>query len=232
MKLNCAVYKGEGKPLIKHKEKTKKMFSGLSSFVRVSTCQRIEIYSEKDLSAPEGMKRLAYPDSMQHLAEVLSGTDSGLFGEIEIYLQIKEAVKKAKEEKHLSPELESCFMKAFEISEKIREKHKLNNSWINSIKSEIGGRKEVFVYGDGSLAKSLKDSLEKSEISGGIGNADAVIVLKKGLRIPEGSNAKVINLTGEQSKEEEMKMQEFFSRPEKSEIEKIKEDIRKELNEY
>ena len=192
----CLTYKGKGNSLISLKGKTKDLFKQFDSFVRVSTCQRIEIYSEKNLSSLEDMNKLDFPDSMIHLIEVLSGVDSGLFGEIEVYLQIKESLKTAKKEKHLSSELGNLFSQAFEISDNIREKFELNNSWANSIEEVISKRKNIFIFGDGNLAKSLEKNLSSKGFNflDNPKNAEAIVILKKGFK-PSNKTAKIINLT-------------------------------------
>ena len=78
-KVKCLTYKGSGNELKRLKELTKVLFSETQSYIRVSTCQRIEIFSDEKLPTIPGMHVHESEESMVHLVEVLSGIHSGLF---------------------------------------------------------------------------------------------------------------------------------------------------------
>lgn len=226
----CIVYKGNGKQLKRHKVHTKRSCENIDSFFRLSTCQRIEIYGDGRLPS-NSMRVLQYPDSLQHLVEVLSGIDSGLFGEIEVYMQARNAFETAKEENHISEGLEKNLIKAFNIADDIRKQFGLNNSWISSIIRKIGNIKNVMIYGDGNLAKALEESFVENglHIKEDKEKAEAIIILKRGLEKPEFNSPLIINLTDDKFKKDEIEMKEFFIRPKEDIVNKIKEEIKKKI---
>lgn len=231
-KLVCLSYKGEGKDLVERKNLIKEICKDLRSYVRVSTCQRIEIYTDKDIPSLKNLEIFSYPFSMQHLIGVLSGIDSGLFGEIEIYLQIKESLEKSKEENHVSVELEEYFNNAFRLAEDIRQKFNLDESWIKSIERKIMKDKPIYIHGKGKLAISLASSLSKKgfQVLDNQENAKVIIILNKDFILSNNSDCKkIINLIGEKVYETELTLKDFFSKPGKQTFSRIKKEISKKL---
>ncbi|MBS3088446.1 hypothetical protein J4402_01555 [Candidatus Pacearchaeota archaeon] len=231
VRLYCIKYKDLDKDLFLYKKLAKESCKNLNSFVRISTCERIEIYSDKPLNSIDGMDNLEYPQSMQHAIEVCAGLDSGLFGEIEILDQIKNSVATAKKEEHLSKELGDLFFKIFKISKEVRKRYLLNESWVNAVKQKIRNKKRVFIYGGGGLSKKLRKSLKgKFDLVKDKENAEALVILKKGFVPLNNEKVIIINLTDKKIKKDEYTTKDFFTKPKEEIVKEIRREIKEILN--
>jgi glutamyl-tRNA reductase len=225
--LFCLKYSGVGRELLDLKEISKKMCTNLRSYVRISTCQRVEIYSEYPMKNFNHLDSLRYPDSLIHLVELMSGVQSGLFGEIEISKQIVSSIHNAEQNKHVSKSLLAEFKKALVISNYIREKYNLKSYWLEAISKKIKPKKMIYIFGDGELAKSLRLHLGEDRFVKEIIHADIILVLRRSSNIANhfSKKQKIINLTEEKISEDEITIEDFFKRPPKKLITQIKKDI-------
>ncbi|MBM3198923.1 MAG: hypothetical protein FJZ58_06715 [Chlamydiae bacterium] len=106
------------------------------SLVLLSTCHRTELYFggedlqsiplEMLIAMQEGMDseqlfytRLGHP-CFVHLARVITGVDSALFGETQIQGQVKRAYELAKKSKQLTPDIHYLFQKGLKIGKATR----------------------------------------------------------------------------------------------------------------
>lgn len=117
--------------------------TSLDSLVLLSTCNRTEIYfSSEDLVQTYcqlllDLKTVAGSDLSQlfycyfdrrcftHLAQVITGIDSVIFGEAEIQRQVKKAYEVAQESRCLASSLHFLFQKSMKIGKEIRTKFAL-----------------------------------------------------------------------------------------------------------
>ncbi len=117
-----------------------KALTGLTEFVILNTCNRVEIYgvgeNERQAAqvaaafcarqgfAPEEFERiklgLAGRATVEHLLEVASGLDSQMIGENEIFGQVKKAFLTAQGRGSAGPVLNRIFQKAFQAAKHVR----------------------------------------------------------------------------------------------------------------
>ena len=113
---------------------------GAPEGVVVSTCNRTEFYLAAD-SAPAAMKQLEHclaekvhgheepfyryekAEAARHLCKVVSGLDSMLLGETEIFGQVKQAYKAAHAAGTTGPILNKLFQKVFSVGKKSARRH-------------------------------------------------------------------------------------------------------------
>lgn len=108
--------------------------------VIVSTCNRVELYAatedvEQGLKAlksflgeragerqydPTIFYQLGSPQSIRHLFRVVSGLDSMILGETEIFGQVKKAYGAASEHRTTAKHLNKLFQKAFNVGKEVR----------------------------------------------------------------------------------------------------------------
>ena len=113
------------------------------------------------------------------------------------------------------------------ITDDVRERFKLNASWVSSIKRSIEDCNYVYIHGKGNLARDLHNHLSKKGfvISEDYEYAEALVILKKDVDIKE-NNRKIVNLTEKEYTQDEIKMKHLFTEPNNKIIYDIQEYIR------
>lgn len=172
----------------------RRLYEAVSFFgnvVILSTCNRVEIYSDEKLDLKWLLCRYhevspvdIYPylykyegkDAFQHLCRVASGLDSLIFGEKEILGQVRFAYDIAKPKGLLN----RMFIEAFRVARKIRKRMAINASIEKTVKDFLGpiDGKKILVIGRGEVARmlaSLGEIITVSEIKEKLKTADIVI---------------------------------------------------------
>jgi glutamyl-tRNA reductase len=165
---------------------------GFTESVVLSTCNRVEIYSTHDLAdAREGHEELRrylgghfrlQPDQMEalsfyklasaetarHLFRVVSGLDSMVLGETEIFGQVKDAYHLALEARTTSRTLNKLFQQAFQVGKLIRNETAIQkgSTSVGSVAVDLAGKifgslKEcgVMLVGAGEMSRTCAQSL-------------------------------------------------------------------------
>lgn len=167
-----------------------KNLPGLGEAVIVSTCNRVEIYAaqqdatdghatlrqylEQHFSlAPEQAEglvcyRLPAEETARHLFRVVSGLDSMVLGETEIFGQVKEAYKVALQAGATGRELNKLFQRAFNVGKLVREKTGIQrgSTSIGSVAVELAEKMfgslkscRVMLIGAGEMSRVCAQSL-------------------------------------------------------------------------
>jgi len=136
--------------------------SSLKDFVLLRTCQRVEIYTKNEISLKySGCKRLSGEEARKHIESLGAGIYSELIGEIEIFLQMKEAILRSRLEEHLSKELEYILSKFLEESISLREKRRISTSWPIEVSKILSSDERIIIWGGTTLAKRLINFLKE-----------------------------------------------------------------------
>jgi glutamyl-tRNA reductase len=153
--------------------------------VVVSTCNRTEFYlAAEDVS--EALRRLEdglaervlghmepfylhrKADAVRHLCKVVSGLDSMLLGETEIFGQVKQAYQAAHEAGATGPILNKLFQKVFGIGKKVRTQTSIQegSTSIGNVAVELAEKifghlkdSEVMVLGAGEMSRLTAKAL-------------------------------------------------------------------------
>ena len=165
---------------------------GFTESVVLSTCNRVEIYSTHELpDAREGHEalrhylgghfrlesgqmealsfyKLASADTARHLFRVVSGLDSMVLGETEIFGQVKDAYLLALEAKTTSRALNKLFQQAFQVGKLVRNETAIQkgSTSVGSVAVDLAGKifgslKEcrVMLVGAGEMSRTCAQSL-------------------------------------------------------------------------
>ena len=149
------------------------------SVVMLKTCNRFEIYSEKDISSD--ILQLEYlmhlpqhsffiksgQNAIDHLFKVSSGIDSQLLGEIEILGQFKQAFKQAKDQNRLKGFMEKLANTCIASAKNIRTHTKLTSgttslsyATIQALKNiNLNKSQRILLIGAGEFAKPIAKNL-------------------------------------------------------------------------
>lgn len=158
---------------------------GAPEGVVISTCNRTEFYLAAD-SAPVAMKQLEHclaekvhgheepfyrherGEAARHLCKVVSGLDSMLLGETEIFGQVKLAYKAAHEAGTTGSVLNRLFQKAFSVGKKVRTQTSIQegSTSIGNVAVELAEKifghlknSEVMVLGAGEMSRLTAQAL-------------------------------------------------------------------------
>lgn len=162
--------------------------TGVTEVVVISTCNRTEFY----LTSPDGREGLATleshlsaksqahqdaaahfyrkerADAARHLCRVVSGLDSMMLGETEIFGQVKQAYQAALEAGTTAGTLNRLFQKAFSIGKKVRTETTIQtgstsvgNVAVDLAEKIFGHLKnsQVMIIGAGEMARITAQSL-------------------------------------------------------------------------
>ena len=159
--------------------------AGVPEGVVISTCNRTEFYLAAD-DAAEAMKRLENgladkvhgheepfyrhqkTEAVRHLCKVVSGLDSMLLGETEIFGQVKQAYQAAHEAKATGPVLNRLFQKVFSVGKKVRTQTSIQegSTSIGNVAVELAEKifghlkdSEVMVLGAGEMSRLTAQAL-------------------------------------------------------------------------
>ncbi len=164
---------------------------GFDECVILSTCNRVELYAahshedpkqpltalvdyliEHFQLAPDQAEalvtyQLASTQAARHLFRVVSGLDSMVLGETEIFGQVKQAYKTALEVGTTSRELNKLFQRAFSVGKLVREKTAIQrgSTSVGSVAVDLAGKIfdlktcRVMLIGAGEMARTCAQSL-------------------------------------------------------------------------
>lgn len=148
--------------------------------VILSTCSRVEIYTDQDLDLKQMLCRYheinakeIYPylytykdkDAFVHLCRVMSGLDSLIYGEKEILGQVRFAYDTAKPKGLLN----KMFVDSFRVARKVRQRMQIDVSIGNTVRDFLGDieGKKVIIIGRGETSRITARALGyKCEITG------------------------------------------------------------------
>lgn len=159
--------------------------AGAPEGVVLSTCNRTEYYlatehaektiariknelAEKVSGHTEPFYRYQTRDAARHLCKVVSGLDSMLLGETEIFGQVKQAYKAAHAAGTTGPLLNKLFQKSFSIGKKVRTQTSIQEGSTSignvavSLAEKIFGHlkdSEVMVLGAGEMSRLTAQAL-------------------------------------------------------------------------
>ncbi len=159
--------------------------AGVPEGVVVSTCNRTEFYlaaesaarairnlqeslAEKVHGHEEPFYRHDTRDAAKHLCKVVSGLDSMLLGETEIFGQVKQAYKAAHAAGTTGPVLNKLFQKSFSIGKKVRTQTSIQegSTSIGNVAVELAEKifghlkdSEVMVLGAGEMSRLTAQAL-------------------------------------------------------------------------
>jgi glutamyl-tRNA reductase len=159
--------------------------AGVTEGVVISTCNRTEFYLAAD-DAAEALKRLELgladkvhgheepfyrhekAEAARHLCKVVSGLDSMLLGETEIFGQVKQAYHAAHAAKATGPVLNKLFQKVFSVGKKVRTQTAIQegSTSIGNVAVELAEKifghlkdSEVMVLGAGEMSRLTAQAL-------------------------------------------------------------------------
>lgn len=159
--------------------------AGVPEGVVVSTCNRTEFYLAAE-SAPVAMQRLEQSlaekvhgheepfyrhekaEAARHLCKVVSGLDSMLLGETEIFGQVKQAYQAAHAAGATGPILNKLFQKVFSVGKKVRTQTSIQvgSTSIGNVAVELAEKifghlkdSEVMVLGAGEISRLTAQAL-------------------------------------------------------------------------
>ena len=168
-----------------------KLITPFSNGVFLSTCNRTEFYSfckrteiknfdsflerltGRDINLRKNDQYLfSNNDAFRHLLRVMTGIDSMIVGEPDIFGQVKKSIQNSKSFDYLSSDIEAVFSRAINLTKEIRSDTQLSKnplSIASLVENKIleNEKKPVLVIGAGDVGKALiKRLIEKNyEIS-------------------------------------------------------------------
>ena len=168
-----------------------KLITPFSNGVFLSTCNRTEFYSfckrteiknfdsflerltGRDINLRKNDQYLfSNNDAFKHLLRVMTGIDSMIVGEPDIFGQVKKSIQNSKSFDYLSSDIEVVFSRAINLTKEIRSDTQLSKnplSIASLVENKIleNEKKPVLVIGAGDVGKALiKRLIEKNyEIS-------------------------------------------------------------------
>jgi glutamyl-tRNA reductase len=167
----------------------------LTEAVALSTCNRVEYYvvgknleparravfdfleRRNPLSALSNKGFYVYnkQEAIHHLFEVCSGLDSMVVGETEIFGQVKEAYRVAKEGGRTGAVLNRLFQSAFSLSKQLRSETQIGrgNVSVGSVAVDLTGqifgdltRRRVMLLGAGEMSETMVRALQSRGVKG------------------------------------------------------------------
>ena len=168
-----------------------KLITPFNNGVFLSTCNRTEFYSfckrteiknfdsflerltGRDINLRKNDQYLfSNNDAFKHLLRVMTGIDSMIVGEPDIFGQVKKSIQNSKSFDYLNSEIEVVFSRAINLTKEIRSDTQLSKnplSIASLVENKIleNAKKPVLVIGAGDVGKALiKRLIEKNyEIS-------------------------------------------------------------------
>ncbi len=167
--------------------------SGLSEFVILQTCNRVELFGaakdfdinkiKKTWASLSGLEENAFKENLEisenkevfeHLLKLTSGLDSMVVGEEQILGQIKNSITTARERKFSGEHLNTLFDKAIRIGTRIRNSTGISKGGVSigSMAVKLAEEnvdelrsKQILLIGTGESATLVAKSLKKREYS-------------------------------------------------------------------
>ncbi len=156
-----------------------------SEGVVISTCNRTEFYlaaagaqqafgkierqlAEKDAAVSAHFYRIEKSAAAQHLCRVVSGLDSMMLGETEIFGQVKQAYGAALEAGVTGIVLNKLFQRAFSVGKKVRTETRIQegSTSVGSVAVDLAEKifghlknSEVMILGAGEMSRTTAQSL-------------------------------------------------------------------------
>lgn len=158
---------------------------GSEQFIFLQTCNRYEIYwsygsyhkqfealkkslaefhSVDDLTQEDAFYRYSKSEAFRHLGRVVSGLDSQILGEPEIFGQVKDAFRQSNRQRKVGPWLQKVFHLAFRLGKRVRSETRIGEG-MNSIPSaavaalqkELNdfSKKRILIWGVGTIGRSV-----------------------------------------------------------------------------
>ena len=177
-----------------------KLITPFDNGVFLSTCNRTEFYSfckrteiknfdtflerltGRDINLRKNDQYLfSNNDAFKHLLRVMTGIDSMIVGEPDIFGQVKKAFKNSKTFNYLDSELEVIFSRAINLTKEIRSETQLSRNPL-SIASLVENKiletkkKPVLVIGAGDVGKALIKRLKNKGYEISLYNRSDIIV--------------------------------------------------------
>ena len=165
--------------------------SGLSEFVILQTCNRVELFGaakdfdinkiKKTWASLSGLEENAFKENLEisenkevfeHLLKLTSGLDSMVVGEEQILGQIKNSITTARERKFSGEHLNTLFDKAIRIGTRIRNSTGISKGGVSigSMAVKLAEEnvdelksKQILLIGTGESATLVAKSLKKRE---------------------------------------------------------------------
>jgi glutamyl-tRNA reductase len=171
-----------------------------SNGIFLSTCNRTEFYSicsrtdikkfdlyiEKVIDKRLGVRKndqflFSGYEAFKHLLKVMTGIDSMIVGEPDIFGQVKKSLKNSQKHNFVNSELDDVFSKAIYLSKDIRTETNLSKnplSIASLVESEIqkNNLKEVMIIGAGEVGKTLIKRLVKKDYKIDLFNRSSVSI--------------------------------------------------------
>lgn len=164
---------------------------GFEESVILSTCNRVELYATHSHEDPKAAHeslihylvnhfhlaedqaealvcyKLDATEAARHLFRVVSGLDSMVLGETEIFGQVKQAYKVALEAGTTSRDLNKLFQRAFSVGKLVRDKTAIQrgSTSVGSVAVDLAGKMfdlkacRVMLIGAGEMARTCAQSL-------------------------------------------------------------------------
>lgn len=166
-----------------------KKHSGLTEFVILQTCNRVEVFGSTDnlnlekikktWASLSGLEPVAFKENFEisenievfeHLLKLTAGLDSMVIGEEQILGQIKEAISTARQQKTSGERINTLFDKAIKIGTRVRNSTGINKGTISvgSMAVKLAEEniddlksKKILLIGTGEAATLVAKSLNK-----------------------------------------------------------------------
>jgi glutamyl-tRNA reductase len=164
---------------------------GIEEGVVLSTCNRVEIYAAHDLNDPEAghealrnylvshfdlkpeeaealvLYHLDHDEAARHLFRVVSGLDSMVLGETEIFGQVKQAYQTALESGATRRSLNKLFQHAFRVGKRVRNDTSIQrgSTSVGSVAVDLAEKVHdlkdchVMLVGAGEMSRTCAQSL-------------------------------------------------------------------------
>ncbi len=168
-----------------------KEHAGLSEFVILQTCNRVELFGaaknfdiekiKKTWASLSGLEENAFKENLElsenievfdHLLKLTSGLDSMVVGEEQILGQIKKSITSARERKISGQHLNTLFDKAIRVGTRVRSSTGINQGGVSigSMAVKLAEEnvddlksKHILLIGTGESATLVAKSLKKRE---------------------------------------------------------------------
>ncbi len=160
--------------------------SGFQGGIFLSTCNRTEFYTISERSKIKHFDNFLLAstsnkfeirkndqylfsgiDAFNHLLEVMTGIDSMIVGEPDIFGQVKKSFLNSKNFSFMTEDIESIFSGAIKLSKHVRTETKLSENPISIasvVDSEIKGSKSIALIGGGDVSKALISRFKKRQL--------------------------------------------------------------------